>query len=366
MKIVTIQHWKEYVQNISDVTEAALSSHQIILDEHQPHTLGERFLMQAVTTTGGKKVILLGQKKNSDERFVIKIADDAAGKKEISDERDARSLLQSIEFNYESFHAPEEIAHFEYRGYLINVQRHIDQSSAFLERSTEEQFTYALAAFKAQERTRATTHRHFKKISRVFGARTWVEYKKFINYFDITFSDSPIDIGTACIKKAKHSLEAGSQRIEQYGGFLTHTDFVPHNFRINNGKMYLLDFSSLCFGNKHESWARFLNFMTLYNRELERLLIEYVENNRSVEERESLQLMRIYRLCEITSYYIQKVPQSDGALKELNTARVKFWHDVLAAELGNMRVSDEVVKNYISVRDSLRTEEEKKRQTGLH
>src|SRR5690606_17976906 len=156
---------------------------------------------------------------------------------------------------------------------------------------------------------------------------------------------------------ASHAkLTEQKERIEQYCGFLTHTDFVPHNFRIKDDILYLLDFSSLQFGNKHESWARFLNFMTLYNPELESLLIDYVDQNRASEERESLQLMRLFRLGEIITYYVKNVSQSDGSLKTLNQNRVQFWADVLAAEIENKRVSRDIVKNYQTNRDQLRSE----------
>jgi thiamine kinase-like enzyme len=155
-------------------------------------------------------------------------------------------------------------------------------------------------------------------------------------------------------------------RIDQYGNFLTHTDFVPHNFRIKDGTLYLLDFSSLRFGNKHEGWARFLNFMTLHNRELETLLVSYVKDNRSEEELESLWLMRLFRLGEIITYYVTTLDKSVDNLLTLNQSRVVFWSEVLKAELRNERVAESIVEEYRQQRDQLRTEEEKVRQVGLH
>jgi len=130
--------------------------------------------------------------------------------------------------------------------------------------------------------------------------------------------------------------------------------------------MYLLDWSSLEFGNKHESWARFLNFMTLYNPALETLLIEYVEHNRAPEERESLQLMRLYRLCELITYYANTLHKSEGDLLKLNQTRVQFWHDVLLVEITNQRVSPSLVTEYTNSRDQLRSQSEKERQVNLH
>lgn len=361
----TTQHeWQVYVKQTTEVAAEALAPLNITLEEHQPHTLGERFLMEPVTTTGGKKLILVGSK--GAERFVIKIAAEGDGRQEIEDERKARSLIQNIDFNYQPFNAPKEIANIEHGSFLVNVQEYIDQTSTFIDRPMEEQFSFALNSFKDQERTRATTHRHFKRIAGTLGTRTWITYQELLASFISTLNASNVVHDFNPITEATKRLVLEHDRIEQYCGFLTHTDFVPHNFRIKNDKMYLLDFSSFCFGNKHESWARFLNFMTLYNRELESLLIKYVDDNRSVEERESLQLMRLYRLCEIITYYVKKIPLSDGKLQELNTARVELWLNVLKAELENSRVSEDIITTYQKKRDGLRSEDEKVRQVGLH
>ena len=106
--------------------------------------------------------------------------------------------------------------------------------------------------------------------------------------------------------------------------------------------------------------------MTLYNRPLEQWLITYVEKNRAPEERESLQLMRVFRLGEIITYYMNTLERSDGSLQSLNQARVEFWSNVLAAELNNERVADSIVEQYQMTRDGLRSAEEKERQIGLH
>ncbi len=167
-------------------------------------------------------------------------------------------------------------------------------------------------------------------------------------------------------ERAYGVLRENEEVIEQYTGFLTHTDFVPHNIRIHNGQMYLLDHSSLTFGNKYEGWARFLNFMTLYNPPLTGLLTEYVKNNRTSEESVSLRMMRIYRLGEIIWYYIRTLEKSEGDLRTLNEARITFWSTVLTHILDNTPVPESVILDYKNTRDSLRSEEEKKRQQGLH
>ena len=85
--------WKEYLdKEIPKVTEI-LASHNITLLPDQPHIKGERFLMQALTTISGRKLILLGTGKKTNEKVVIKAARDIEGKQELQHERTCRTLL---------------------------------------------------------------------------------------------------------------------------------------------------------------------------------------------------------------------------------------------------------------------------------
>lgn len=367
MKNNSAVNWKSYVETELPRVSDILNDKGFTLDEKQPHILGERYLMRALTTAGGQKLILLGKKQDTGDTVVIKITNDKDGKEELQHERTCRQLLHQIDFAYDIFHSPEELAFLSEGNYILSVHKYIEQDSAFLERPLVEQFEYALNAFKAQERARATTHNHFKTITATFGNRISTDYLRLFGAFESALNEKQAPEPTKLlIQEAQNTLYKNAKRIEQYCGFLTHTDFVPHNFRIAGDVLYLLDFSSLRFGNKHESWARFLNFMTLYNRELEALLIQYLEDNRAPEERESLQLMRLFRLGEIITYYTNLLNKSSDALLELNTERVQFWSKVLEAELQNQRVSEHIVRNYQKKRDQLRSPEEKERQVGLH
>jgi len=352
--------------NIPTEIQNLLSQAGYTLDTLQPHTLGERFLMQNITMPSGQKYILLGQDSNN-QKVVIKVSTDTNGSKELECEKACRELLLSISFSYKSFNAPEINAFWKNEPYTVSVQSYINQSSSFIERSLESQFTYALEALKTQESARATTASHYKTIANTFGVRTSADYLALAeNFCSIITSSNASDAIQQTVIEVIDILQRNKNRIEQYCGFLTHTDFVPHNFRINEGAVYLLDCSSLSFGNKHESWARFLNFMTLYNYKLEELLITYIKKNRSAEERESLQLMRLYRLVEIVAYYTKTLEKSDGDLLKLNQARVHFWHEVLMAESKNQRVRRDITESYRITRDALRSNEERLRQKNLH
>jgi thiamine kinase-like enzyme len=360
-------HWKEYTDSTLRDIQSILEKQLFSLDTHQPHLLGERFLMQAVTTTSGRKLILLGTENTTGKKVVIKVTNDQSGKEELRQEKHCRQLLNSLPFAYNLFHSPKELLFLEQNDYVISVHEFITQTSSFLERPLEDQFSFALQALKDQELARATTSTHIKLIAHTFGNRSSSEYLAlFVGFIGVLKNKLAPAKTITVMQEALEHLKKNTKRIEQYCNFLTHTDFVPHNFRIKDKRLYLLDFSSLKFGNKHESWARFLNFMTLYNRELETLFITYVEKNRSAEERESLQLMRIFRLGELVTYYTSLLEKSTDALLELNTLRVQFWTDVLTAELANTRVSEAIVDTYRVKRDALRSTEEKKRQEGLH
>jgi len=359
--------WKEYCTKELATLSPILTSLGIKLDAHQPHIGGERYLMQAVTTTSGKKLILLGTETASGKMVVVKATNDPNGKKELLHDRNCRKLLNRIGFAYNTFLIPAEIAFVRKSGYIISVQEFIAQPKSFLEHTLEEQFTLALSAFKTQEGARATTYAHKKQIVSHFGKMEAEQYLQKFNEFTLGIRASQMNSDlSAVLEKAQMFLTAHRTIIQQYSGFLTHTDFVPHNIRIVDSSIYLLDHSSLRFGNKYEGWARFLNFMELYNPPLTQLLTNYVRDNRTPEELLSLQLMRVYRLGEIIWFYVQTLEKTSGDLQKLNTARVSFWTEILKATLGNHPVEESIITEYKKTRDSLRSDEEKKRQIGLH
>jgi len=294
---------------------------------------------------------------------VIKITSDKGGIKEITSERNNRKVLGEIDFAARTFFSPKEILFQMHNGYLVSIQEYIEQKSTFLERSDEEQFFFALNSFKAQEGAHATTHSHLKTIKNTFSIFSNKEYlDNFKKFLQVAEGHEILET----LKEAFKFLEKNKDTIEQYCGFLVHTDFVPHNFRIQNKKMFLLDHSSIRFGNKYEGWARFLNFMALYNPRLEQMLVEYVHNNRTEEEHLSLKLMRIYRLGEITTYYMNTLTKSEGNLHTLNTTRIAFWTNVLKAVLEDGFINSNIVEEYKRERDTLRSPDEKIRQKDLH
>jgi hypothetical protein len=359
--------WNAYCEQEIRYLTPFLTECGYTLDKEQPHIKGERFLMHAVTTTSGTKLILLGTHANGN-RVVIKASRDNDGIREINHERLSRQVLNRINFARDTFHTPTELMHAKHGGFVINIQSYIEQEKSFLERPLKEQFTFALSAFEGQEGAHAATYAHERLIKRFFGIRdahTYVHsFLTFKQKIEMVFPQS--NSLHSLYAHAYETLTAKEVVINQYSNFLTHTDFVPHNFRINGNTIYLLDHSSLVFGNKYEGWARFINFMSLYNPTLEEALVSFVRDNRTHEESIALFLMRTYRLTEIIAYYANTLEKTSGNLCVLNEERILFWSDVLQAHLKHQRVSKERIHAYQMRRDVLRSDDEKKRQRGLH
>ncbi len=361
MSTPTRHEWEAYKETELEALTPLLEEGGYLLSPEQPHLSGERFLMQAVTTQSGRKLILEGTKNG--KRVLIKASREEGGMRELEHERTCRQVLNSIGFAYGVFSVPEELSFAKMRGFLIAVSAYIPKDKSFIDRPVEEQVRYALRAFKAQESAHAATYEHERLARTTFGIRTYQEYQDSLKKF---FADGDQELFSG----VRDYLSEHEAEIVQYGGFLTHTDFVPHNFRIYEDTMYLLDHSSLRFGNKYEGWARFLNFMALYNPLVEETLVTYVENNRTPEERTALIAMRLYRLSEIISYYRSTLPRSEGDLLALNTLRVAFWTTGLRNLLKDTQrksiFSPEERMEYQHSRDSLRSQEELRRQQNLH
>ncbi len=360
--------WEEYVHEELLLMTPILGRLGYRLYKEQPHIGGERYLIQAVTTVSGRKLILIGERNSDQKKVVIKISDSEGGIEEIKHERECRRALSKLTFAYGVFHSPKEILFTKSKGRVISIQEFLESSMSFLDRPTKEQFSLALSAFKTQESAHATTFSHRRFAKHTFGVR---EPKEYLHAFDeyhnvIKEHFRKRQILLDVLRETRTYLYQGYENIKRYSGFLTHTDFVPHNFKIIDSNIYLLDHSALRFGNKHEGWARFINFMELYNPELVDACIQYFKNNRAQEELQSLTLMRLYRLGEILYYYTNTLENSSGSLLALNTERIALWEHVLTSVLSGNKAKKEILQKYRETRELLRSDAEKKRQIGLH
>lgn len=354
--------WEDYCQTELQIIRPLLANLGFSLDKTQIHLGGERSLIS------GYKLVLLGERLSDKKRVVIKASSHPDGQREMEQAHAARVLLDDIRFAYNVFLSPEELVWERIQNCLISISTFIEQDQTFLERSFEEQFFLAMKAFETQESAHATTYEHTQMIRRgfrIYSAETYLSV--FAQYQREIQQLLPKEEGVhALFEQAGKILNEQRERIEQYCGFLTHTDFVPHNIRIVDRDIYLLDHYAIRFGNKYEGWARFLNFMLLHHRKLEEALTEYVRSNRAPEESEALHLMRIFRLSELVWYYAKRLSKSSGNLHALDQARVSFWSDSLTSLLDNTRLPDQRIRAYQTLRDQLRSEEEKRRQLKLH
>jgi len=316
------------------------------LDEKQPHIGGERYLMT------GNKLVLIGRQNATNIKVVLKVSSHPLGKKEIEREKQARDILLSLAFANNTIFFPKELYFGQSGSHLIWVTQFIEQDKVFVARPIEEQFFTVLGAFEAQESFHATTYEHIREVRDFFPIYS---SKKYLDDFK--------KFGTAQIFiQAEKFLNAHSTTIDRYANHLVHTDFVPHNFRVNNHQVYMLDCSSVYFGNKYEGWARFLNYMLIHNPNLEQLLSKYIRENRGEDEYLSLRLMRIYKIGYLLDYYATSIAKTTGDLHTLTALRIDFWGKAMKAILDDAPLERNMLKEYLINRDRLRSPEEKERQ----
>lgn len=353
------EEWQSYLEHELARVKTELAHLGYLLDVEQQHLVGERYLLLHTHDVGGggKKLILTG-KDSANRRVVIKASSDPAGIREIERERTARATMAKLDFSHHLLTPPHEFLYQNKDGLVLSSVEYIEQDMPFIERRIERQFMLGLKALKIQEGVHATTYGHSQVIESVFGAMYAADYLAQAAKYAVKLGD----LGT----RALSILKDGEWTIEQYCNFLTHADFVPHNLRIRNNEIYLLDYASIHFGNKHESWARFLNFMLLYNRPLEAAFLQYLADNRTPEERVSLRLMRIYKILFLVYYHSSNLASTTGDLHTLTESRVVFWTKVLESLVNDQPLSDQVIDEYKKLRDSLRDEGELMRQKNLH
>ncbi|MFI5260574.1 MAG: hypothetical protein ACHQU0_02150 [Candidatus Paceibacteria bacterium] len=331
------------------------------LAEQQPYVSGERYLM------AGGKLVLAGTQDESGIKVIIKASREKDGKKEISSEKRSRDLMRSFSFANKKIMLPEELYYGVEGDYVFLIMRFIPQEKVFVAHTLEEQFFIALSAFEAQESFHATTYEHLRAVKEVFPVLSAAEYlKDFKRLEESALRAYPDEALRTALQRAERFLTENEVTIDRHASYLTHTDFVPHNFRIAEHTLFMLDcvpnYATIHFGNKYEGWARFINYMMLHNPELERLLVAYVKDTRGEDEYLSLRLMRAYKIAFLIEYYVRSLAKTSGDLHTLTLARIAYWREALVAILEDRPLAEEITRAYVTTRDSLRSEEEKKRQ----
>jgi hypothetical protein len=362
------QEWEAYCAAELPRATEALARQSITLEPSQVHAGGERHLMTGSRDVGGGgyKLVLIGRDKYN-RRVVAKVSSTEAGKQEIERERHCRQTLSRLDFAIRTFHAPQELYFGTTDGLLLFITEYIEQPKGILEHPLSEQFFIALRILETQEGVHATTHKHAKTIKEVFGMVGADEYIR--SYGEFARRARENDPGNERIAdlltQGADMLSKYRTSIERYCGFLTHADFVPNNMRIHDHTVYLLDYASIHFGNKYESWARFLNYMVHHSPALEAALSAYVRENRGEEEHQNLRLMRIFKLGFLLAYHTHAKNVAEGDLHALSSERVAFWCDVLACVLHDTPVEPDRINTYLRILHSLRTPEERARQKEM-
>lgn len=327
------------------------------LDTVQPQMSGERFLMTR------DKWVLIGKTSKDKRPVVIKVSNLPLGREEINKEKAVRDLLEKISFAEDTLLFPKEIHYEERNGYLFLITEFITQEKVFSAYSMEEQFFMSLTIFEEQEAFHATTFEHLKAIGNTFDIYKFKEYWDEFNTFNNRIAD--LVKNTALnqdLDRAKDLLHEHRHLIEKYNNYLTHTDLAPGNTRIHDREIYMIDLSSVRFGNKYEGWARFINWALIHSPELEKLLTDYVKQNRGPEESICLNLMRIYKSVLLIDYYARSLAKTTGDLELLTQKRIEFWHQVLRSLMDEKPLSSDAVQSYREIRNKLRSPEETERQ----
>ncbi len=331
----------------------AVESAGYTLDTEQLHIGGERAIMSA------HKLVLTGRDAHG-ARVVVKASLDESGAADIAAEHAVREVLREVRFAIKDLSFPAERFYGVIDGVVISITEFIEQERVFVEYPLREQFFMILKLFETQEEFHATTHEHTKSLMGV--VPVWSAREYIADAADIRANAGIDELSSARLTEMHALLEATRDLTDRFSGFLDHTDLVPHNFRVKNGTLYALDQVAIRFGNKYEMWARFINYMVIHNPDLADLLVRYVAEKRGPEDAEMLRIMRCYKVGVLLRYYARALGTATDSVLELTRARFAFWNDVLAHLLTGTEISRDSVGAYTALRDTLRTEEEKKRQ----
>lgn len=354
---LTKEEWEEYQKQELAKFEPLLARLGVALDTEQLHTGGERYLMS------GKKLVLTGVRASDKKRVVAKASSDENGRTEIRYEKDVHDLLRSLAFANDTLLSPEELYYEDPAHGTLLVTAFIEQPSVFFARSLQEQFFLALRVLEAQEGFHATTYEHEKRVRNTLPVLRSSDYIREFEGFKKTIETiHPNVLLRNLLKRSAAFLIENRDSVDRYAPYLTHTDLAPHNMRVSHQGIFLLDYAAFHFGNKYESWARFLNYMLIHNPELENLLTEYVRANRGTDEYLSLRLMRVYKTAFLLEYYIKSLTHTTGDLHTLTEARIAFWTGALEAVIEDKPMARSAVDAYTRTRDALRTKEETARQ----
>ncbi len=327
-----------------------------IFDETQLHVGGEREILSP------NKFVLTGRDAD-DRRIVVKCAREKEAILEIEQEHAMRNVVKKIHFAEEVLLVPKELYYDHIGDYTILVTEFIEQDQILADYPIRDQFFMVLQTLEAQESFHATTHEHDKLLRDTFTTYTADRYlEDFKTFIENSKAVSDFPHLTILLERGYQVLFENRLNIERHTGYLIHTDLVPHNIRIHDRTIYLLDFVSFKYGNKYESWARIANYLVKEDPELETLIEKHVLKERGESEYHVFKLMRMYKVGFLLNFYIRALTKTEGDLHELTRVRIQFWTSVLESLLESRPIIEDIRNTYLGSRNALRTEEEKARQ----
>ncbi len=329
------------------------------LAEVQPNLIGEKFLMKT------SKFVLIGVRTSDKKKVIIKITHEREGKKELKKEREATENLKNLTLVRDSIKIASELYYGVHNGYLILINEFLEQDEVFVRLPIEEQFFLSLRAFSILESFYIATHEHERHVKKRFPFLTARKYlRRFKGYKKSILKALNNPEVEETLDRAYKTFKKNLPIVEKFSTYMVHEDFVPHNFRIQDDMLYFIDHEAILFGNKHETWARFINFMTLHNPRLESKLLEYVAE-KGKEEYTSLRMMQALKCTQLIEYYASSLEKCKGDVFELTKKRIFFWKTALEHILDDTQLHESIVKEFRGDRDSLRTQDEIERQRLL-
>lgn len=327
------------------------------LERHQPHISGERFLMSP------NKMVLVGKRVDDKLRVIIKVSRIARGRLEIKQEKRVRDALTAISVPHPGMFFPQEIYYGKRGAYVLLITEYIRQNRVFIAYALDKQFKFVRQSLQTRESIRVASlgqSGRGRKVLPVLRTKDYLEgYKAFqasaLRNYQTRGIEEAMQAGLDFLAKHKAVMN-------KFSKYLVHSDFVPHNFRIRDNKVYILDAAAFHFGNKYEELARLLNYLVVHNPALEQKLLAYVSQELSKSDYLDLKLMRVYKLGFLLQYHTQALAKTSGDLLALTIHRIEFWEEVLRSVLHDKSIDTNIVQVFIENRDNLRSTDEIARQ----
>lgn len=352
---------EQKIETLVNQASQVLDTMGFTLLRNQPHITGERAHLSL------NKLVLLGIDSSGD-KVVIKVATRDKEKRQLETEHNIRSDIETLtSYSGNGPTVPQEVFFGFRNGLLFFITEYVEQHKILSEHRLETQLSMLQNTIEGEE---FVNHSAIKRtIAKkdfswpIHTADTYLkELRKNIRVINRNRHNKQL---TQNLRTIEQLFKDNKDIIVKFSNYLIHDDLMPHNFRINNKKIYFLDYSAIAFGNKFAPWARLVNYFTFSNPPLEKMIIENFKKNRSPEELESLRLFRLYKGVTLLAYYMNIAPNISGNFLRLTNVRIKFWQTMLHRLLQNKGLTPAEITAYIHTRDKLRSDQEVQRQKEI-